>query len=795
MQRPSPTGAPLRRRFASPAILAMLGALAGTLVGGAVGRPAHADVTTISVNPLRTGWDPNEPLLTPSTVHGAGFGELFHTVLPDPNSPTVVYAQPVVANAMIIVATEHDRVYGIDENGGAVRWIDQLGTYEPDSHSCDQVTPHLGITSTPVIDLSTNTVYVMARDFDPADPVNGTAWRLHALELSGGGERAGWPVTISGSAHNRPGLAFDPYQHQQRPALLLLHGSVFAGFGSFCDQQPYYGWIAGVSTTTRAQSLYVDEPTGTEGAFWGAGGGFVADGATSFLAASGNGTGGTDQPPQNTSGGSVTAATNLADSVIRYQIQGDGITVNPVDFFGVGITDTTDSDLGSSQVSALPDQLGVAGHPHLGVVGSKRGTLYVVDRDNLGGRHSNDSGVVSELTATDNLFGHVASWPGDGGFVYDAGISHLNAFRLDATGHLSRVANASVGAMSGSPLITSNGTNSGSATLWFYDRGSQQLKAEAANVGAGPNFTQLFSATVGNPGQYTKFIDVAADNNRILVTADDGQLHVFGSSGLPPVPCNCQPPFSGYWMVAGDGGIFPYGNAPGYGSAGKINLRAPIVGMARTPDGGGYWLAAADGGIFPYGDAPGYGSAATLPLRAPIVGIAAVPTGGGYWLVAADGGVFPFGPGAAGYGSAATINLRAPMVGIAAAADGHGYWLAAADGGIFPYGPSGPGYGSAGNLTLTKPVVGIAAVPGGGGYWMVAADGGVFPYGPSAPGYGSAGNLTLTKPMVGMTPTRTGHGYWLAAADGGIFPYGDAPGWGSAANIPLFKPVVGIAAS
>ena len=74
--------------------------------------------------------------------------------------------------------------------------------------------------------------------------------------------------------------------------------------------------------------------------------------------------------------------------------------------------------------------------------------------------------------------------------------------------------------MSGSPLITSNGTVSGSATLWFYERGTQQLRAEAANVGAGPNFTQLFSATVGNPGQYTKFIDVAADNNRILVTAD-----------------------------------------------------------------------------------------------------------------------------------------------------------------------------------------------------------------------------------------------------------------------------------
>ena len=40
-----------------------------------------------------------------------------------------------------------------------------------------------------------------------------------------------------------------------------------------------------------------------------------------------------------------------------------------------------------------------------------------------------------------------------------------------------------------------------------------------------------------------------------------------------------------------------------------LTLNAPIVGMAATPDGGGYWLVAADGGIFSYGDARFYGSA------------------------------------------------------------------------------------------------------------------------------------------------------------------------------------------
>jgi hypothetical protein len=784
----------MSRRCPFLVILAMLGALTGTIGRGVVGGPARADVTTISVNQLRTGWDSNQPDLTPAMVQSPGFGELFHIPLLDPNSPTVVYAQPVVAHAMIIVATEHDRVYGIDENGGTVRWIDQLGTYEPDDHNCGQVTPHLGITSTPVIDLSTNTVYVMARDFDPAAPSSGTAWRLHALDLFSGGERPGWPVTIQGSAYNRPSLAFDAYQHQQRPALLLLHGSVFAGFGSFCDQQPYHGWIAGVSTTSRALSLYVDEPTGSEGAFWASGGGFVADGATTFLATSGNGTGGSDQPPQNSSGSSVSTSTNLADSVIRFQIQGDGVTVAPVDFFGVGVDDVTDQDLGSSQISALPDQLGIVGHPHLGVVGGKRGTLWVLDRDNLGGRHTNDSGAISTLTSTDDLFGHVASWPGDGGFVYDAGSSHLNAFRLDAGGHLTHVASTSIGGTSGSPLVTSNGTVSGSATLWMYDRGLLQLRAFAANVGGGPGFTQLFSATVGVPAQYTKFIDIAADNGRIIVSADDGVLHVFGRAGLPPAQCGCAAPFSGYWEVAADGGIFPFGNAPGYGSTGNIRLNQPIVGMARTPDSGGYWLAAADGGIFPFGDAVGYGSTGNIRLNQPIVGIAAVPHGRGYYMVASDGGIFPFGPDAVGFGSTGNIHLNQPIVGMAVTPDGGGYWLVASDGGIFPFGDA-PGYGSTGNIRLNQPIVGMAANPHGGGYWMVASDGGIFPFGPNAGGYGSTGGIRLNKPIVGMSPTASGHGYWLVASDGGIFPFGDAPGWGSAALLPLVKPIVGIAAT
>ena len=142
----------------------------------------------------------------------------------------------------------------------------------------------------------------------------------------------------------------------------------------------------------------------------------------------------------------------------------------------------------------------------------------------------------------------------------------------------------------------------------------------------------------------------------------------------------------GYWLVGSDGGVFNYGDASFFGSTGSLKLNAPVVGMASTPyspgaggapaspAGLGYWLVASDGGIFNYGDAGFFGSAGGTPLNKPIVGMAPTPDGKGYWLVASDGGVFSYGD-ATFYGSTGGMKLNAPIVGIAATPDGKGYWL------------------------------------------------------------------------------------------------------------------------
>jgi hypothetical protein len=244
----------------------------------------------------------------------------------------------------------------------------------------------------------------------------------------------------------------------------------------------------------------------------------------------------------------------------------------------------------------------------------------------------------------------------------------------------------------------------------------------------------------------------------------------------------------GYWIVAADGSVSAYGEAPFLGQPSRLNQ--PIVGMAGTRSGHGYWLVATDGGVFSYGDAAFYGSTGNIRLNHPIVGMAATPSGNGYWFVASDGGVFSFGD-AGFYGSTGNIRLNQPIVGMAATPSGRGYWLVAADGGVFSFGDAGF-YGSTGNIRLNQPIVGMAATSSGDGYWFVARDGGVFAY-QGASFYGSTGNIRLNQPIVGMAPTPTGGGYWFVAADGGLFSYGDAKFYGSAAGVS--RGVVGIAAS
>ena len=207
-----------------------------------------------------------------------------------------------------------------------------------------------------------------------------------------------------------------------------------------------------------------------------------------------------------------------------------------------------------------------------------------------------------------------------------------------------------------------------------------------------------------------------------------------------------------------DGGVFAFGDASFYGSAGSLTLDRPIVGMASTIDGLGYWLVASDGGIFDYGDAGFFGSTGGLPLHQPIVAMTSSPDGGGYWLVAADGGIFSFGD-VNYFGSAGGMPLSAPIVGMDRTADGQGYWMVARDGGIFDYGDAGF-YGSAGGLKLNRPVVGMAAIQSLGSWsgTIAVPVAGAAPVGATTlPQFVQQPTDETTEPG-GTSPSSSGHG-------------------------------------
>jgi hypothetical protein len=215
------------------------------------------------------------------------------------------------------------------------------------------------------------------------------------------------------------------------------------------------------------------------------------------------------------------------------------------------------------------------------------------------------------------------------------------------------------------------------------------------------------------------------------------------------------------------------GRAPALGPNPGLELNKSFVGIAAASRRG-YWVAAGDGGVFSFGDAPFLGSASGYPLAGAVVGIAHPPLLNGYWLAAADGGVFSFG-GAKFHGSlggytAFGARLVAPIVGIAPTPSGNGYWLIAGDGGVFAFGDA-PYLGSAAAMPHTQPFVSMAASKSGQGYYLLEADGGVFGFGDAR----FAGSYLDGARATGIAVPRNGRGYSVARADGSVIGFGGAP--------------------
>jgi hypothetical protein len=537
------------RRMRIVPVVVVLILLGGALIAKAVVAPASApassppNVTTAAFNNLRTDWDPNEPNLSPSTIQSGTFGKIFSTQLSGS-----IYAQPLVYNGTVIVTTEKAWAYGLNSTTGAIVWQRKFGKpFEASEIGCGDLTPDIGSTSTPVIDPSTGTVYLTTR-LQTGTGLTNSHWWLQALSATTGVEEAGFPVEIQGTPSNSPGVPFNDNYAMQRPGLLLLGGVVYMGFASDCDLTPYRGIVAGVSETTQAITMWSDESgvgtdANSQAGIWQSGGGLVSDGANQILFTTGNGI----APPPSPGD---TPPSTLSESVIRLVVGTDG-TLTPTDFFSPSnapTLDQNDTDLGSGGPIALPSQyFGNTAYPDLLVQVGKDGRIFLLNRDDLGGREQGPGGTddaLETLGPYDGVWGHPAAYGGQGGWVYvleSSGGGYLRALSYGVNGSgvpqltSAGTSTGSFGYTSGSPIVTSNGTTAGSAVVWaVYSSGSKGKNAQLQAYSAIPTGGTLPLLWSHNIGIASKFTTPTSYDGMIYVGNRSGMLKAFGTISNAP---------------------------------------------------------------------------------------------------------------------------------------------------------------------------------------------------------------------------------------------------------------------
>ena len=487
---------------------ALLVLFAGPVAAGmAVRAPAGAttsasDGATRGADNYRSGWYPDQTNLSPSLVSSGTFGQLFDTSV---NGE--VYGQPLVDDGQLLINTENNFAYGLDPVTGTILWTRQFGAPVLASNiGCGDLTPSFGVTSTPVVDQSTNVEYLVDNEYVSGDS-GPTAYYMHALNLAdNGAEEPGFPVQIQGTASNAPSLTFNPLLELQRPGLLLMNGTVYAAFGAHCDISPWYGWIAGVTETGTLQTMWTTAATpGDSGAgIWMSGGGLVSDGSGQILFATGNGASNGSGPIP----GRLAARSGRGG--VRVAVQPNG-SLKAVDFFSpydAATLDQSDLDFGSGSPVALPDAyFGTASIPHLAVEVGKEGYVYLLNRDNLGGVGEGPNGtddVVGRYGPNGGVWSSPAVWPGDGGYIYiptasgsvatsgSAGLMDVYQYGVNGadtpTLNLVGQSQDAFGFGSSAPVVTSSGTTSGSAlvwTVWSADGSGAGAQLRGIRPGAG----------------------------------------------------------------------------------------------------------------------------------------------------------------------------------------------------------------------------------------------------------------------------------------------------------------------
>ncbi|HTC45630.1 MAG TPA: immunoglobulin domain-containing protein [Steroidobacteraceae bacterium] len=511
---------------------------AATLTVTAAGTGTN--VLTYKNDLLRSGLNSTETVLTPANVNSTTFGLLRNLAV-----DSYVDAQPLyvsglsisgVSHNVVFVATENNSLYAFDSDTGVTLWHVSLnGTNETpsDTQGCSQVVPTIGITSTPVIDLSAGpngTLFAVAMSKDQSGNYH---QRLHALNLTTGAEYSGAPTEITATYGS---TSFAPGQYEERAALLLLNGTIYTSYSSHCDLANYGGWIIAFSESTYAISGALNVAPGSSGAgygnqgpaIWMAGDGPAADAAGNVYLLTANGRFETTLTAGFPSGG------DYGNSFLKLSLSGASPTV--ADYFTMSneVTESAnDTDLGSGGLLLLPDMTDSGGTVrHLAIGAGKDTNLYVVNRDNMGkfNATSNNSQIWQYLPGV--LGGGIWSTPAyfNGNLYYGPVGNNLLAFPVVnamVAGTPSSQSPLTFAYPGTSPVVSANGTTNG--IVWAHEHGSVAVlhAYDATNLA-----TELYNSNqaAGSRDQFglpNKFIAVTVADGKVFV-ASTNSVAVFG---------------------------------------------------------------------------------------------------------------------------------------------------------------------------------------------------------------------------------------------------------------------------
>jgi hypothetical protein len=520
-------------------------------------------VLTYHYNNLRTGWNDKESVLTDENVNSGSFGLLHSVTLDDqvdtqplivPNETTTRGTAPG-KHDVVYVATENDTIYAIDASSGTLLFTQSLGSPVPTPLGCNNNGPNVGIDGTPVIDRHANLMYVIAYTLQSSVPT----YTIHELSLANLTDMVA-PVVVSAShtLTNGTSFAFNATYQRQRPGLLEANGNIYAGFGSFCDFSAsmsrgwLLGWQTGSLTPLAANRLNDTLATSPDSFFlssvWMSGYGVAADAQGNIYFVTGN---------SDPSGTTYNSITNISETVAKVNASLTQVIsfFTPSDANGL---DQGDADFGSGGVVLLPK---VGSQPPLAAAAGKEGTLFLLNRRNLGGY--TPSGPNDDVDE-ESIGG---CWCGQTYFdaasdsvprIVASGGNNVTVWKVPTSPPIKLVkAGASPGLPGGQDpgfftTVSSAGSSPG-AIIWALARpqnvpGNVTLFAFKAEPSSGSTLQTLFQAAAGtweSSGGNANIVPVVA-NGKVYVASYE-QLNVFGLLGAnakaatPPTPPHKAP--------------------------------------------------------------------------------------------------------------------------------------------------------------------------------------------------------------------------------------------------------------